>query len=141
MELSLEETVFGYANPKTTKNQTKTSFEDFFEIDNIGTFKKQKTVLWEDEHTNSIKINLNSNITKKLITDLAEIEVTGSEYEIRLQKQFNKLNPIPIWATNTTKNNNLLTTKSLIIKSSIGDGLIDIKRLKDANQMGYSQVA
>ncbi|PVU87915.1 hypothetical protein BB559_005828 [Furculomyces boomerangus] len=66
--------------------------------------KTNKPLLWTDENTENLTVDLVSkSITKKLRKTENESELAGKEYERRLREQFKKINPIPTWATKANK--------------------------------------
>ncbi|KAJ1917900.1 U3 snoRNP protein [Mycoemilia scoparia] len=135
--------------------------------------KKKKDVAqksaWKDEDDKNIEISVMSNTrTKKLRQEEGEDVLTGEEYENRLRKQFEKINPVPAWAIKKDAKKSkadsgddsdeeleapdeeaiesidlsfFKSNKSLIEsnKSEISAGEIDISRLKNANQMAPSK--
>ncbi|KAJ3053377.1 U3 snoRNP protein [Rhizophlyctis rosea] len=107
---------------------------------------------WEDE--DDIAVNIaNTRRLRKLRKDYAEEILTGRDYEERLRAQFEKLHPTPEWANQRSQEDeeiggDLLTilrrTKG-IVKTGRAKPLnpdrLEVVRMKDANQMAYSQGA
>jgi U3 small nucleolar RNA-associated protein 18 len=128
--------------------------EDGMEVDN----EKQKiemTPAWIDDDDDTLEINLTSiNRTKKLRETEQEITLSGTEYEKRLRKQFEKVYRRPIWAYIKAESQNLGLDKEEqfsffkasndIVNENFSTKLlspdkIDILRVHDANQEEYSQ--
>jgi U3 small nucleolar RNA-associated protein 18 len=124
------------------------------EVDN----EKQKiemTPAWIDDDDDTLEINLTSiNRTKKLRETEQEITLSGTEYEKRLRKQFEKVYRRPIWAYIKAESQNLGLDKEEqfsffkasddIVNENFSTKLlspdkIDILRVHDANQEEYSQ--
>jgi U3 small nucleolar RNA-associated protein 18 len=133
---------------------------------------------WEDKDDFTLQVSLTeANRTRKLRETEEEDVVSGVEYEQRLRRQFEKVNPVPSWATlpslresrkrrskavdgsdseysdeeeqhsdfEEDEDVNLLrSTHGILDKRRAAQKLpqkdISIVRLKNANQMNYSQV-
>ncbi|KAJ3057671.1 U3 snoRNP protein, partial [Quaeritorhiza haematococci] len=113
---------------------------------------------WEDEDTVSMKINIAGvKRLRKLRTHEGEEVVSGAEYERRLKKQFEKIYPLPQWAALASTQRTKIAGKDEMLYLRTADGILedtrrnraskaafkkeklDVVRLKDANQMAYSQ--
>ncbi|KAJ3043250.1 U3 snoRNP protein [Rhizophlyctis rosea] len=110
----------------------------------------EKAAAWEDEDDVSVNI-AETNRLKKLRKDYSEKVVTGRDYEERLRTQFQKLHPTPEWATKRSEDDEaiggdllsiLRRTKSIIKKgrhAALNPDRLEVVRVKDGNQMDYSQ--
>lgn len=67
------------------------------QVDGYGYGRKPA---WEDQDDFSLQVSLvDANRTKKLRETEDETIISGVEYEQRLRRQFEKVNPVPSWAT------------------------------------------
>ncbi|CAO3660842.1 unnamed protein product [Umbelopsis ramanniana] len=67
------------------------------QVDGYGYGRKPA---WEDQDDFSLQVSLvDANRTKKLRETEDEDIISGVEYEQRLRRQFEKVNPVPSWAT------------------------------------------
>ncbi|KAJ3893402.1 WD40-repeat-containing domain protein [Lentinula edodes] len=109
---------------------------------------------WTDD-SDPTSVSLSSKRLRKLRNAPDEETLPGREYESRLRRQFERINPEPDWATKARKKasqtndgdggaemdfNTLLSSTSGIHHSrslrsqALAPGTIDISRLRDANQ-------
>ncbi|GAW07281.1 WD40 repeat-like protein [Lentinula edodes] len=109
---------------------------------------------WTDD-SDPTRVSLSSKRLRKLRNAPDEETLPGREYESRLRRQFERINPEPDWATQARKKtsqtddgngdaemdfNTLLSSTSGIHHSRslrsqvLAPGTIDISRLRDANQ-------
>ncbi|KAG7094043.1 hypothetical protein E1B28_007664 [Marasmius oreades] len=123
--------------------------------------RKSKVSAWVDPSDPST-VSLSSRRLRKLRDAPHEEELPGREYESRLRRQFERINPEPAWAAQARKNKakekkqawtdgddeqeddsmdipHLLTSTSGVLRSQkvnrvLQAGTIDIARLRDANQ-------
>ncbi|KAJ3751351.1 WD40-repeat-containing domain protein [Lentinula detonsa] len=114
----------------------------------------RKAPAWLDD-SDPTSVSLSSKRLKKLRNATNEETLTGREYESRLRRQFERINPEPDWAAKARKKtpqtddgdgeiegdfNALLSSTSGIRQSRslrskiLASGTIDITRLRDANQ-------
>ncbi|KAK9728936.1 U3 snoRNP protein [Basidiobolus ranarum] len=111
----------------------------------------KSSVAWEDEDDEELEISVASKRTlRKLRTTEEEDILTGKEYEQRLRQQFEKIHPTPSWADSDIRDSEdedddlqvLRSTSGFLKKQRTqvlpGDAL-EITRLRNANQKGYSQ--
>ncbi|KAG8763909.1 hypothetical protein FRC11_009431 [Ceratobasidium sp. 423] len=117
----------------------------------------RKKVAWVDPDDNQLDISIASDRRlRKLRDSAAEDTISGREYETRLRRQFEKVNPVPQWAVMRSKRTRRLSQTSASSSDSdeeqVGEpttGLMDvvdapidalpptelaITRLRDANQ-------
>ncbi|KAJ4485241.1 WD40-repeat-containing domain protein [Lentinula aciculospora] len=111
----------------------------------------RRTPAWIDD-SDPANVSLSSKRLKKLRNAPDEETLPGREYESRLRRQFERINPEPHWANKARKKkshsddeaetdfNALLTSTSGIRQSRslssqvLASSTIDISRLRDANQ-------
>lgn len=117
----------------------------------------QNIPAWEDDDDQEFSVNLASmQRLKKLRTDFSEKNINLNEFENRLRSQFQRIYPTPKWAELSKENdddkNNENTTIGIDLSSILANskGFIDTKRkqynpeklevtrVKDANQLSYS---
>ncbi|KAH7906953.1 WD40-repeat-containing domain protein [Hygrophoropsis aurantiaca] len=127
--------------------------------------KSRKAPAWTDPDDSTVQVSLASNNRLRKLRDApSEDVVAGREYERRLRRQFEKINPTPEWATNARKKMrkrrrasgaasasgtdgeddamdivpDLLSSTAGISGSrktkTISQGTLSIERLRDANQ-------
>jgi len=83
--------------------------------------KGRKTPAWTDLDDTTLQVSLASdNRLRKLRDAPSENTVGGREYERRLRRQYEKINPTPSWASNARKK--LHPTKSKRRRSSASSG-------------------
>lgn len=71
---------------------------------NLTWSKSRKAPAWTDPDDTSLQVSLTSdNRLRKLREGPEEDSVGGREYERRLRKQYEKINPTPGWASNARK--------------------------------------
>ncbi|RKO86303.1 WD40-repeat-containing domain protein, partial [Blyttiomyces helicus] len=106
---------------------------------------------WEDDDDIDVSI-VDTGRLRKLRTDHSETVVSGTEFESRLRRQFEKIYPRPQWADLTEDATESVAGGDLmrVLRSTEGiasrrksqilsPDKLDIVRVKDANQMAYSQ--
>lgn len=131
--------------------------------------KARKAPAWVDEDDNTLQVSLADNKRlRKLREGPSEDVVGGRDYERRLRRQFEKINPTPDWAANARKQlhptktkrrrsslssatdeseeediNDLLTSTGGILGkpkvASLPKGTLSIERLRDANISARSE--
>ncbi|VDB86541.1 unnamed protein product [Peniophora sp. CBMAI 1063] len=117
---------------------------------------RRKAPAWEDPDDGALQVDLAATTRLRKLRDApSEDAVAGREYERRLRRQFEKINPTPIWATNARKKRRrsgadgqgdevdtemdaLLSGSGGIVgqpaRRTIEPGTLNIERLRDANQ-------
>ncbi|KAJ7086042.1 WD40-repeat-containing domain protein [Mycena belliarum] len=109
--------------------------------------KARKPPAWEDP-SDPPAISIETNRLRKLRDDPSETTLTGRQYESRLRRQYERINPQPAWAkaakdrlreTDDTGIDELLSSTSAILASrskkvALPSGILSIERLRDANQ-------
>ncbi|EUC65588.1 U3 small nucleolar RNA-associated protein, putative [Rhizoctonia solani AG-3 Rhs1AP] len=122
----------------------------------LSASSSRKKVAWVDPDDNQLDISIASDRRLRKLRDSAvEDTISGREYETRLRRQFEKVNPVPEWATTRSKTRRLSQTSASGSDSDeervgepttgpmdIADAPIDalpptelaITRLRDANQ-------
>ncbi|TPX61365.1 hypothetical protein PhCBS80983_g01165 [Powellomyces hirtus] len=108
---------------------------------------------WEDDDNVPVNI-VDKKRLRKLRLDYSETTLSGKEYEARLRKQFQRIHPTPQWAEisiREQKNGDSSDDLLKILRTSMGivdtqrqtrvlnPDFLEVVRLKDANQMAYSQ--
>jgi hypothetical protein len=130
-----------------------------FVIDTVGSTQgptspiieeKSGGAAWIDEETEKISVNIASSSSRlrKLRATEDEKNISGQEYESRLRKQFEKINPIPSWAAATEENDDDDDGLSFLKSSGTNRShqtpftcdALDIQRLADANKAEPCQV-
>ncbi|KAJ1310786.1 hypothetical protein OPQ81_009306 [Rhizoctonia solani] len=121
-----------------------------------STSSSRKKAAWVDPDDNQLDISIASERRlRKLRNSAAEDTISGREYETRLRRQFEKVNPVPEWAATRSKRTRRLSQTSSDSDSdeeTVGEpttgpmGVVDapidalpatelaISRLRDANQ-------
>ncbi|KAJ3271884.1 U3 snoRNP protein, partial [Borealophlyctis nickersoniae] len=109
---------------------------------------KPKPAAWEDEDDVMVNI-VDTKRLRKLRTDYSEEIISGKDYEARLRAQFEKIHPKPEWATIPAEGEDTDDLLSVLRKTHgivsrkktrvLNSDRLEIVRLKDANQMAYSQ--
>ncbi|KAJ6570248.1 WD40-repeat-containing domain protein [Mycena vulgaris] len=107
----------------------------------------RKPPAWEDP-SDPPTVSIASNRLRKLRDEPSETTLTGRQYESRLRRQYERINPQPAWAK-TAKDrlreaddagiDDLLSSTSGILSSrskkvALPSGTLSIERLRDANQ-------
>ncbi|ORX63246.1 WD40 repeat-like protein [Basidiobolus meristosporus CBS 931.73] len=114
--------------------------------------EQSASAAWEDEDDDELEISVASKRTlRKLRTTEEEDVLTGREYEQRLRQQFEKIHPTPAWADGDVYDSEDEDVENLqILRSTNGflkkqkskvlpKDALEITRLRNANQKGYSQ--
>lgn len=109
---------------------------------------------WEDDDDVPVNI-VDQKRLRKLRKDYSETVLSGREFEARLRRQYEKIHPTPQWAViplRDGKNGNSSDDLLSILRTSLGivdtkakarilnPDSLEVVRVKDANQMAYSQV-
>lgn len=105
---------------------------------------KARAAAWEDP-SDPVNVSLASNQLRKLRDAPSETSLQGREYERRLRRQFERINPAPTWAKKRRRTededgvNELLTSTDGILAATkktatLQSGTLAIERLRDANQ-------
>lgn len=109
--------------------------------------KSRKPPAWEDP-SDPPAVSIESNRLRKLRDQASETTLTGRQYESRLRRQYERINPQPAWAkaakdrlqeTDDAGIDELLSSTSGILASrskkvALASGTLSIERLRDANQ-------
>ncbi|KNC96269.1 uncharacterized protein SPPG_08420 [Spizellomyces punctatus DAOM BR117] len=108
---------------------------------------------WEDDDDVPVNI-VDTKRLRKLRLNYSEKVLSGREYESRLRQQYEKIHPTPQWALKPFREQKagnsgddllriLRTTTSIVStkrnNATLNPDLLEIVRLKDANQAAYSQ--
>ncbi|KAJ7746592.1 WD40-repeat-containing domain protein [Mycena metata] len=113
----------------------------------INPVKSRKPPAWEDPSDPPV-VSLDSKRLRKLRDQPSETTLTGRQYESRLRRQYERINPQPAWAkaakdrlreTDDAEIDELLTSTSGLLASrskkvALPSGNLSIERLRDANQ-------
>ena len=165
-ELRLESFLFGSSTDLPIPATEESSFADDLFVDDgqESANVPPQTVAWQDEDDANLEVSLASNKRRRKLRDtLAEDSIDGHEYEKRLRRQFEKINPTPDWAAAARKRMNdsapakrrrlssdsedeedktsglgdlLAGTSSVLSRPSskvLSHGTLAIERLRDAN--------
>ncbi|KAJ6612263.1 WD40-repeat-containing domain protein [Mycena sp. CBHHK59/15] len=112
--------------------------------------KSRKPPAWEDTSDPPV-VSIDSNRLRKLRDDPSEIALSGRQYESRLRRQYERINPQPGWAKAAkdrlretddvgidellSSTSGLLAPRSRISRTAVlASGSLSIERLRDANQ-------
>lgn len=109
--------------------------------------KSRKPPAWEDPSDPPV-VSIDSKRLRKLRDEPSETTLTGRQYESRLRRQYERINPQPAWAkaakdrlreTDDAGIDDLLSSTSGILASrskkvALPSGTLSIERLRDANQ-------
>ena len=131
--------------------------------------KARKAPAWVDEDDNTLEVSLTENKRLRKLRDAPSEDIVGGrDYERRLRRQFEKINPTPDWATKARKRlqpgktkrrrssvssatdeseeediNDLLTSTGGILGKpkvkALPKGTLSIERLRDANISARSE--
>ncbi|KAH7925692.1 WD40 repeat-like protein [Leucogyrophana mollusca] len=119
--------------------------------------KSRKAPAWTDPDDNTVQVSLASNTRLRKLRDAPSEDIVGGrEYERRLRRQYEKINPTPEWASNARKKQHkrhrssgsdddamdvvpdLLSSTAGISGTrnsrTLAQGTLSIERLRDANQ-------
>jgi len=152
------------ANPQASDPDSESDSEEESEAEPTPALLKPKSQkkgpAWVDSDDLDVRVSLASNKRlRKLRDTAAEDEIGGRDYERRLRRQFEKLNPTPQWASDARKKRStakrrrsaspsssvsgedldLLTSTGGILEGKqrkskiLSPKTINIERLKDAN--------
>ncbi len=106
---------------------------------------------WHDPDDDEMHINIASKSRlRKLRNEDDEEVVSAVEYQKRLRAQFQKVHPAPNWALSETQRGKdssellklLQSTDGILSKNSfkaLPQEVLEVTRVKDANQLAYSQ--
>ncbi|PIA13763.1 WD40 repeat-like protein [Coemansia reversa NRRL 1564] len=109
---------------------------------------------WSDDDMQNATVALKEKVrTRKLRESEGDNEISGDVYEQRLRQQFEKINPVPKWAIETSKDissgeskewigDELLKSSSSLVsrnRSLLPPTNLDIARVRNANQAAVSQ--
>ncbi|KAF9051089.1 WD40 repeat-like protein [Hymenopellis radicata] len=107
--------------------------------------RPRKAAAWSDP-SDPPSVSIESNQLRKLRDAPSETVLSGREYESRLRRQFERINPAPSWARKRRRDedededdvDNLLSSTTGILsqkrRPTLASGTIAIERLRDANQ-------
>ncbi|KAJ7056545.1 WD40-repeat-containing domain protein [Mycena amicta] len=109
--------------------------------------KSGKAPAWEDP-SDPPMVSIESNRLRKLRDEPSETTLSGRQYESRLRRQYERINPQPAWAKaakartqekDASGIDDLLSSTAGILasrstKASLSPGELSIERLRDANQ-------
>ncbi|KAI0825295.1 WD40-repeat-containing domain protein [Trametes gibbosa] len=88
-----------------------------------------KAPAWTDADDTTLHVSLTSDKRRRKMRDaLVEDSVSGRDYERRLRRQFEKINPTPEWATNARKRLHVTASKRRRSAESSGS---DAEELED----------
>ena len=150
-------------SPKSPTRDLESDSEDGSEVEPasvpLESKSRKKAPAWVDPDDLDVQVSLASNKRlRKLRDTAAEDEIGGRDYERRLRRQFEKLNPTPKWASDARKKRPTVKRRSVSPSSSVSEDdpnlltstggilegkrrkskilspeTISIERLKDAN--------
>ncbi|KAJ3163920.1 U3 snoRNP protein [Geranomyces variabilis] len=108
---------------------------------------------WHDDDEVAVDI-VSQKRLRKLRSDYSETTLSSAEYEARLRRQFERIHPTPLWAEISDKRGKedgssddllrVLRTATGIVDRRAASRILnpdslEVVRLKDANQVAYSQ--
>jgi len=96
------------ADPRTLNPESEPDSEEEFEVEPtptpLASKSQKKGPAWVDPDDLDVQVSLASDKRlRKLRDTAAEDEIGGRDYERRLRRQFEKLNPTPQWASDARK--------------------------------------
>lgn len=111
------------ADPQITRTGSEPSSEEESEVEVVPSPLKpkpqKKGPAWVDPDDLDVQVSLASNKRlRKLRDTAAEDEVGGRDYERRLRRQFEKLNPTPKWASDARKKRSTVKRRRSVSPSS-----------------------
>lgn len=87
---------------------------------------RKKEPAWVDPDDLDVQVSLASNKRlRKLRDTAAEDEIGGRDYERRLRRQFEKLNPTPQWASDARKKRSTVKRRRSVSSSSVSEEDLD----------------
>ncbi|KAF8139808.1 WD40-repeat-containing domain protein [Boletus edulis] len=149
--------------PETVDDTAITESGQESSLGNILRSKSRKAPAWVDPDDSNIQVSLTSHTRLRKLRDApAEDTVGGREYERRLRRQYEQINPTPEWATKARKKSHPKRQRSTSgsepeVEDDVEDiipdllastggisggkkpktlspGIISVDRLRDANQ-------
>ncbi|KAK7032907.1 Methyltransf-2 domain-containing protein [Favolaschia claudopus] len=123
------------------------SQSEFDSDDAPNPLKSKKPPAWEDPSDPPL-VSIESKRLRKLRDQPSETTLTGRQYESRLRRQYERINPQPAWAkaakerlreSDDVRIDGLLSSTSALLASrprkfTLPSGTVSIERLRDANQ-------
>lgn len=118
-----DEGVQSDADPQTAKTGSEPDSEEESESEAVPSPLKptsqKKGPAWVDPDDLNVQVSLASNKRlRKLRDTAAEDEIGGRDYERRLRRQFEKLNPTPKWASDARKKRTTVKRRRSVSASS-----------------------
>jgi len=117
------ESVQSDADPRSTNPESEPDSDEESEEEPTPAFLESKSQkrgpAWVDPDDVDVQISLASNKRlRKLRDTAAEDEIGGRDYERRLRRQFEKLNPTPQWASDARKKRSTAKRRRSVSRSS-----------------------
>jgi len=121
-----DESVQSDANSQTPNPESESDSEEEFEAEPKPTplvpKSQKKRLAWVDPDDLDVQVSLASNKRlRKLRDTAAEDEIGGRDYERRLRRQFEKLNPTPQWASDARKKRSIAKRRRSVSPSSVSE--------------------
>lgn len=119
-------------NPQTPNPESEPDSEEESEVEPAPAppvrKSQKKGPAWIDPDDLDVQVSLASDKRlRKLRDTAAEDEVGGRDYERRLRRQFEKLNPTPQWASDARKKRSIVKRRrSLSASSSVSEEDLDL---------------
>ena len=119
-------------SPKSPVWGSGSDSEDGLEVEPAPTLPepkgRKKGPAWADPDDLGVQVSLASNKRlRKLRDTAAEDEIGGRDYERRLRRQFEKLNPTPKWASDARKKRSTVKRRrSVSPSSSVSEEDVDV---------------
>lgn len=125
-----DEDVQSNTEPQTPDSESKPGSEEESEGGPTPTplvpKSRKKGPAWVDPDDLDVQVSLASNKRlRKLRDTAAEDEIGGRDYERRLRRQFEKLNPTPQWASEARKKRSTAKRRRSISPSSVSEEDLD----------------
>jgi len=117
------ESVQSDADPRSTNPESEPDSDEESEEEPTPAFLESKSQkrgpAWVDPDDVDVQVSLASNKRlRKLRDTAAEDEIGGRDYERRLRRQFEKLNPTPQWASDARKKRSTAKRRRSVSRSS-----------------------
>lgn len=119
------------SNLKSPTRDLESDSEDGSEVEPtpvaVESKSRKKVPAWVDPDDLDVQVSLASDKRlRKLRDTAAEDEVGGRDYERRLRRQFEKINPTPKWASDARKKRSTVRRRSVSPSSSVSEQDLDL---------------
>ena len=125
-----DEDVQSDGDPQTPNSESEPGSEEESEVrptpNPFAPGSRKKGPAWVDPDDLDVQVSLASDKRlRKLRETTAEDEIGGRDYERRLRRQFEKLNPTPQWASDARKKRSTVKRRRSISPSSVSEEDLD----------------